>query len=383
LGKDYCRIEMSNRMMMETTFHEGMHLLTVEVMTNHDQWNQTLAHLPYAHVLQTWEWGDFKQVTTGWQPLRLAYKQGEAIVAMASVGIRYVGPLKVMYVSKGPAFAYDDPVLCTAVLDNLQHLARQNFAIWLKIDPDVVAATGVPGEADDQEDATGQAMLNALRWRGWRFSGDQVQFRNTITLDLRPDEDTLLAQMSQNTRRKVRMAEKKGVTVRVGTEADVPLLYDLYRTTGARDHFLIRPPEYYEQAWRSFMAAGLAHPLIAEFEGKPIAHVILFHFGQKCWYFYGASSNEERERMPNYLLQWEAMRWAKVQGYTTYDLWGAPDEFNESDSMWGVYEFKRGFRGTVTRTIGAWDYAPSGLLYGLYTRFWPLVMGWMRGRKTN
>jgi lipid II:glycine glycyltransferase (peptidoglycan interpeptide bridge formation enzyme) len=63
------------------------------------------------------------------------------------------------------------------------------------------------------------------------------------------------------------------------------------------------------------MQAGLAHALIAEVDGKAIAHVILFHFGRACWYFYGASSNEARERMPNYLLQWEALRWAKAHAY--------------------------------------------------------------------
>jgi peptidoglycan pentaglycine glycine transferase (the first glycine) len=351
--------------------------LTIHTITDRDQWNTALRALPYAHILQTWEWGEFKQATTGWQPIRLVYKQADEIVAMASVAVRLVGPLKVMYVAKGPALAYDDPRLCSEVLDLLQSLARRNFAIWLKIDPDVIAATGLPDE-DDQPDHTGIAVLNSLNYRKWRFSADQVQFRNTICIDLTQSEDELLTALSQNTRRKVRTAEKKGVTVRPATLADLPILYDLYQTTGQRDHFLIRPPEYYEQAWRTFMEAGLAHALIAEFEGKPIAHVILFHFGRKCWYFYGASSNEERERMPNYLLQWEALRWAKAQGYAIYDMWGAPDEFVESDPMWGVYEFKRGFRGVVTRHIGAWDYAPYSALYGLYTGLWPRVQDVMR-----
>jgi lipid II:glycine glycyltransferase (peptidoglycan interpeptide bridge formation enzyme) len=254
--------------------------------------------------------------------------------------------------------------------------------VWLKIDPDVIAATGVPGNSDpDAPDVPyppGQILLKMLRERGWRFSGDQVQFRNTIVIDLSLSEDDLLAQMSQNTRRKVRTGEKRGVTIRAGSTADLPVLYDLYRLTGERDGFLIRPPSYYEQAWRTFMEAGLAHALIAEFEGKPIAHVILFHFGRKCWYFYGASSNDERERMPNYLLQWEAMRWAKAQGYALYDMWGAPDVFEESDSMWGVYQFKRGFRGTVTRHIGAWDYTPYPLLYRAYTQAMPRVLAWLR-----
>ena len=93
--------------------------------------------------------------------------------------------------------------------------------------------------------------------------------------------------MSGNTRRKVRTGEKKGVTIREGTVSDLDTLYALYQTTGQRDEFLIRPLTYYRQAWEAFMRAGLAHALIAEFERQPIAHVILFHFGRKCWYFYG------------------------------------------------------------------------------------------------
>ena len=358
-------------------------MLTLETITQHDTWNNALRALPYAHVLQTWEWGEFKRITTGWEPLRLAFKRGDQFIAMASVGIRRIGPLKVMYISKGPALAYEDANLTAEVLDHLQTLARKQRAIWLKIDPDVLAATGFPGEMDDAPDSTGQAITQTLKSRGWRFSEDQVQFRNTICIDLTQSEDELLAAMSQNTRRKVRTAEKKGVTVRAGTPADLSILYDLYRTTGERDHFLIRTPGYYELAWRSFMEAGLAQALIAEYEGQPIAHVILLHFGQKCWYFYGASANAERERMPNYLLQWEAMRWAKSQGYAIYDMWGAPDNFNESDSMWGVYEFKRGFRGTVTRHIGAWDYAPYPLLYAIYSQLWPRVLNWLRRRSSD
>jgi peptidoglycan pentaglycine glycine transferase (the first glycine) len=93
------------------------------------------------------------------------------------------------------------------------------------------------------------------------------------------------------------------------------------------------------------------------------------------------SSNEQRDRMPTYLLQWEAIRWAKAHGYATYDFWGAPDTLVESDPMWGVYRFKDGFGGTVVRHIGAWDYAPIPLLYWTYERLMPAVLGMMRRRK--
>lgn len=355
--------------------------ITAQAITKRDEWNTLLASLPYAHILQTWEWGDFKRDTVAWRPERLALYADGVRVGAASMLTRKVGPLTVMYCPKGPVIDYGDIELTSAVLDYLQDLAKSRRALWLKIDADVIIATGVPDEADDSAQPDGQALMQTLKARGWCFSGEQVQFRNTMTLDLKQDEEALLAGMSQNTRRKIRTAEKKGVSIRAATVTDLPILYALYQATGQRDGFLTRPPAYYEKAWRDFMQAGLAHALIADAEGVPIAHVILFHFGRICWYFYGASSNEERQRMPNYLLQWEAMRWAKAQGYTQYDMWGAPDVFDESDSMWGVYEFKRGFRGDVVRHMGAWDYAPNPLLYRLYADWWPRIRNLIRRLK--
>ena len=297
---------------------------------------------------------------------------------MASLAMRSMGPLKAMVVSKGPALDYDDSELARMVFADLAGRARRFGVVWLKADPDVVLARGLPGSADDQPEPAGQNLRELLRSRGWRFSSSQVQFRNTLSIDLRRGEDEILAAMSGNTRRKIRVAYKKGLSVRPATIDDIARLYALYQVTAERDKFLIRPLEYYRRAWQEFMAAGLAQALIAEYQGSAIAHVILFHFGRKCWYFYGASSNEERQRMPNYALQWEAIKWAKARGYAVYDMWGAPDDFVESDPLWGVYQFKRGFRGQVIRHIGAWDFAPQPWLYHTYRRVAPRLMRMLR-----
>ena len=325
--------------------------------------------------MQTWEWGDFKRETGAWEPLRLAFERRGQVVAMASLLTRKLGPLKVMYVSKGPALDYADIELAGQALGELEARASGFGVAWLKIDPDVIAATGLPGSADDRSDEGGRSMERMLRRRGWRYSDSQVQFRNTLTIDLHRSEDEILAAMSGNTRRKIRAAVKKGVSVRPATVDDLPLLYRLYQITGERDGFLIRPFDYYRRAWEGFMRAGLAQAFVAEYEGKAIAQVILFHFGRKCWYFYGASANEERARMPNYALQWEAIKWAKAQGYASYDMWGAPEAFDASDSLWGVYQFKRGFRGRVTRHIGAWDFASHPTLYYIYQQAAPRFLG--------
>jgi hypothetical protein len=126
---------------------------------------------------------------------------------------------------------------------------------------------------------------------------------------------------------------------------------------------------------------GLAQPLLAEFEGRPIAAVILVRFADRVIYMYGASRDEARERMPNHLLQWEAIRWARAQGAKVYDFWGAPDVFDESDRLWGVWRFKAGFNGEVVRFIGAWDYTSRPLLYRLYTQAIPRYLDLLRSRR--
>ena len=121
-----------------------------------------------------------------------------------------------------------------------------------------------------------------------------------------------------------------------------------------------------------------AELLIGEVDGEIAAAVFVSFFANRAYYLYGMSGSAHREKMPNHLLQWEAIKLAKRRGCRMYDFWGAPDEFSESDSLWGVYRFKDGFGGKVVRTVGAWDYPTSRFLYVLYTRAVPGLMALMR-----
>jgi lipid II:glycine glycyltransferase (peptidoglycan interpeptide bridge formation enzyme) len=155
----------------------------------------------------------------------------------------------------------------------------------------------------------------------------------------------------------------------------------MYHETAARDGFTARPAEYYLDGWTALYDAGMAQPFVAEFEGRPVAAVVLVRFGERVIYMYGASRNEARERMPNHLLQWTAICWAREQGARVYDFWGAPDVFDESDRLWGVWRFKAGFNGEVVRFIGAWDYPVRPWLYRLYTQAIPRYLGLLRARR--
>ncbi len=339
-------------------------------VTSRATWNTTLATLPLAHVLQTWEWGQFKS-RHGWTPRYLLWSDDAGQPRAAALVLRRrLGrlPLCVTYVPKGPAMDYADAPLVEKVLGDLERFAHQSRAIFIKIDPDVYPPFS-PLRA-------GRRAVD----EGWRESTEQIQFRNTMEIDLRKSEDELLAAMHQKTRYNIRLAQKRGVTVRSGTPSDLELLYAMYDETARRDQFIIRPLDYYGDAWGSFIEAGLAQPLIAEFENTPIAALILFRFAGRTYYFYGMSRDLYRNLMAPHLLQWEAMRWARAQGCIVYDLWGAPDELVESDPMWGVYRFKQGFGGQFVQHIGAWDYPTSRPLYWLYTTAMPRMLDLMRRR---
>jgi lipid II:glycine glycyltransferase (peptidoglycan interpeptide bridge formation enzyme) len=376
------------------------------VMTS-SPWNVLISQLPNPHFLQTYEWGQVK-AKYGWTPLYAVWTKDQfsalsdqssvpencvaaALILKKSIIRRgFAARLSILYAPKGPLMDWGNASLRGRVLDDLQSFAKKQGAIFLKLDPDVALGTGIPNSDGDSVHNGGQAVMSELKGRGWGFSADQIQFRNSALIDLHPTEDEMLARMKQKTRYNVRLAEKKGVVLHVGNQEDLGMLYKMYAETSVRDGFIIREEGYYQTVWKSFMAnvqspitnyqLPIAIPLIAEVDGEPVAAIFVFMFAGRAYYVYGMSRDAHREKMPTYLLQWEAMKRAKAAGCTVYDLWGAPEVFDESDSMWGVYRFKEGLGGQVVRTLGAWDYAPNPLWYKLYAEVMPRLLDVMRSR---
>lgn len=370
-------------------------------------WNQIILKFPAPHFLQCYEWGQVK-AQYGWIPYYAVwtddgkfqvfqtmdkcslttdhYVAAAMILKKQILGSGFAARLSILYAPKGPLLDWSNSALRTRVLTDLQSYARKQGAVFLKIDPDVVLGRGVPNSEGDVIENSGQIILSDLTRREWTYSSDQIQFQNTVLVDLSVNEEEMLAGMKPKTRYNIRLAEKKGVTVRVGTLSDLTMLYKMYAETSIRDGFVIRDENYYKTVWKTFMQNissfidPLCFPLIAEVDGQPVAAIILFMFAGRAYYVYGMSRNLHREKMPTYLLQWEAMKRAKINGCAEYDLWGAPDIFDESDSMWGVFRFKEGLGGEVTRTLGAYDFAPSKFWYKLYAEVMPRVLGVMRSR---
>lgn len=349
-------------------------------ITDQQTWNNAIQELPGLSILQTWEWGQIK-ACFGWQPRYFLWSDdSNTAVAAALVLVRKlpVASLKTIYVPQGPLLDWNDRALYERVLADLEMIAKREGAFSLKIDPEVILSFSEQKEHHGPEWQAGQEMLRFIRARGYLYSSQQIQFKNTAWLQLGASEEDLLSAMKQKTRYNIRLADRKGVAIRRGTEKDIDLLYQMYLETSLRDGFIIRPRAYYQQVWSVFIRANMLIPLIAEAEQQPVAGLMLFHFGKRSWYLYGMSTSEHREKMPNYLLQWEAIRVSRDLGCEIYDLWGAPDEFDESDDMWGVYRFKQGLGAQPVQRIGAYDLPIRKSAYTIFIELIPRLQTFLR-----
>ncbi len=87
---------------------------------------------------------------------------------------------------------WEDQSAVSRMFDALQDICRQEKAIFIKVDPDVLLGTGIPGEDDEVPAPQGLALQDELKRRGWQYSQDQIQFHNSVLLDLTKSEENLL-----------------------------------------------------------------------------------------------------------------------------------------------------------------------------------------------
>jgi len=319
-----------------------------------DNWNDFVAKSTECPVLQSFEWGELK-ANFGWQPIRIAIEDESKIIAGVSILKRQIPHLRhsMFYAPRGPIVDLANRDLLSFLLKEIEKEAEKHHAISFKIDPDL-----------NEENINATIMMQTL---GFVKAKKQIQPRATILLDLKPEAEDILKSFEEKTRYNVRLSAKKGVTVKEDpSEAGINAFYNIYQQTAVRDKFLIHPLKYYQKIRQIMFSSGLGTTFIAYYKNKPIAGVIVFCFGSKIWYMYGASASEYRNVMPNHLLHWQIIQWAKERNYKTYDLWGIPAKPEKGHPLWGVYRFKKGFNGRTIKNVGAYDYPYSPLFYNLF-----------------
>ncbi|MBP6963426.1 MAG: peptidoglycan bridge formation glycyltransferase FemA/FemB family protein [Armatimonadetes bacterium] len=333
------------------------------------RWNDFVAAQKTGDLLQSFEWGDLK-ASGGWRPIRLAAEDDGRIVGAVSVLERRLHRLVnkcIFYAPRGPVcdFSGSTDVL-SALLDGVRERASREGAILLKIDPPI----RIEDEAPPFEQLGFKRIADEDGFGG-------VQPRCVMQLDLRPTLDEILAGFKPKWRYNIRLAEKKDVTVRSScTRDDLKAFYKVLRETAVRDRFLVRGFEYYDQMWTHLVEPGYAKLFLTEYEGRVIAGALSFVFGDKCWYTYGASSNEHRNVMPNHLMQWRMIEWAKQSGCAVYDFRGVSqkqDSDAEDDHLQGLNRFKAGFGAQFVEYVGEFDLPYSTPWYWLWVTAKPRV----------
>ena len=307
---------------------------------------------------QSLEWVELKKAN--WKPeVILAEDEDKNIIGSLCVWIRKM-PIfgNIMYASRGPVCDIHDMAVMKQLTDGAKELAKKYNAIVLRIEPDI--------ETDDQ------AFRDIVTNLGYKIKDDAKDFKDEIQprfvfrLDIKDKtEDEIFSGFHSKTRYNVRLAIKKGVEVKEGTREDLKEFHKIMVETGARDGFIIRPLSYFEKMYDE-LAPNHMKLLMAYHDGKAISGVIPIFYGNKTWYLYGASSNQHRNLMPNYLLQWEMIKMAIARHDDIYDFRGVSGVVDENHPQYGLYRFKKGFGATFTEFIGEIYIPFKPLTYKLY-----------------
>lgn len=256
-------------------------------------------------------------------------------------------PYSMMYAPRGPVCDIHDKDTIRELTDKIKILAKKYRAYVFKVDPDV----GI-------EDKAFMDIMKECGYKlqktGKNFEGIQPKFVFRLNVKDKT-EDEVFAGFHTENRRKIRIArDKMGVDVKIGTREDLPKFHEIMLETGLRDKFVIRNLDYFQKMYDAFAPDNL-RLYCAYLDGEMIAGTIAILYGDKVWYLYGASSNNHRKAMPNYLLQWEMIRWAIEEKCTIYDFRGVSGDISEDNPLYGLYRFKKRFNGDFIEFVGEYE----------------------------
>lgn len=314
-----------------------------------------LSH-PKGHFIQSPEWS---KVKAEWKNSVIMVEDDDGNIRGAmNILIRKVPFLNytLMLASRAPVCDPHDEETFRALIDCARQLAKKHKSYALLLEPDV-----------EREDKGFEELVTKM---GFRLKSQSKNFeginpRFVYRLDIAgKSEEELMQSFHQKTRYNIRLASRKGVEAKIGTREDLPQFYKIMVETGVRDNFVFRSLEYFERMY-DCMAPDHLRLYLAVYEGRIIAGTLTIMYGKKCWYLYGASSNEHRNVMPAYLLQWEAIRWALESGCDVYDFRGVSGDMDENNPLYGIYRFKKGFNGQLVELVGELDYVFNPLVYNL------------------
>ncbi len=327
----------------KTKENNGLKTETVSISTAREL-DLFVMHSPFGHFLQTSFWG---KVKSDWKWFGIVCRRNGVITGTLSVLLRRISATKyhLMYAPRGPVCSPDDAETFSALIGAAVSEGRKYNAYKLKIDKDIPASC--------------EAYRNMLISEGFRFKErtlgfDDFQCRFVFRLDVKnKTEDEIFSSFHPKHRYNIRLAVRKGVEVGACGSEKSEDFAAIMKETAERDGFRAPGSEHYSKILDAF--GENARLYMASYDGRFIAGALAVRYGGKVWYFYGGSLDSGRNLMPNYLLQWEMIRWAIASGCSVYDFRGVSGDTDENSPLYGLYRFKKGFNGKLVEFIGEAD----------------------------
>lgn len=299
------------------------------------------------HVIQSWEWGEFRK-SLGIPVLRYGiYKNGKlsSVFQLTLHHIPFIGKF-VGYLPKG---SFPDRNLA----DALKKIGKENNCAFIKVEPNVEEVTGDRLQVTD-------GFIKSLKPLFTKYN---------FIIDLTKTEDEILKNMHPKTRYNIKVAQKHGVFVEERVDDEAFKIYlKLYFDTTKRQGYHGHNEEYHRRVWGTLKDAGMTRLLVAFYKDEPLTAWMLLNFKDTLYYPYGGSSVENKDVMANNLVAWEAIKLGKKLKLKKFDMWGALDpDANPSDPWYGFHKFKQGYGGKLVEYLGTYDLIFDWPLYWTFT----------------
>jgi len=330
-------------------------LLPVSETDRWKAWDNFLEATHETGFMQSSWWADFR-ATTGFEYFGVTLKDQGALVGGAVVTkLSYASDSCFYYIQDGPVLPYEGPAanqVFEAILNAIEkrRQTEKETISHLRIEP------------------RWQRLPSFVRgFQTPTFSDNFMEPRDTLCIDLRPAEETILAQMKPKGRYNIRVAQRHNVSVAQDTsEQGLADFLRIYKRTAKRQGTSIKPPSYFRALVSMLLPLKQVEIFFAEHQGRRLTTALVIYFGFRATYFYGGSLALRRRVMAPYLLHYEIMRRAKAMGYEWYDLWGIAPA-NDPDHPWqDISVFKRKFGGTEFNLVPTLDYVYDPAAYRHY-----------------
>ena len=327
-----------------------MELLTAQ---NREEYEAFVSTHPAGEFTQSLRWPQVKN-NWGYEGIISRAKDGTIRGAMLVLiqRIPLIGT-SFLYAPRGPICDLHDKETLADLMAGVDQLAQKHKAHAFKVDPNLLFR-----DTEAVQNLKDLGLKQSYGPDG--FEGIQARFNYRLYLQGRSEEEILM-NLTQGCRRKVRIAQRSGVEVRPVGQEHLDDCVRIMKVTGERDGFAVRPRAYFA---RMLEALGPhARLYMGFYQGEPVCGALSTNYAGKVCYVYGASDNVHRDVMPNYLMQWEMIRWAIQTNCTVYDFQGVSGDLTEGGHMYGLYKFKRGFNGQLDELAGEFDkvYRPVSL----------------------